>query len=164
MKKQLVELGFLKLMGIAVRTNNANEMDPQKSKIAKTLGNYWNNALALKLHSRSNPGLTYAVYTEFESDAHGEYTYFIGEQVDSFDNQETSKFQRCEIPPSSYQKFTTEPGKMPGLVIQAWQSIWLMNSSNLGGSRKYIADFEVYDQRATDPDNAIIDIYIGVNR
>lgn len=33
---------------------------------------------------------------------------------------------------------------------------------NFGGKRKYIADFEIYDQRAADPNNAVIDIYIGM--
>ena len=31
----------------------------------------------------------------------------------------------------------------------------------LSGKRKYIADFEVYDERASDPNNTVIDIYIG---
>jgi predicted transcriptional regulator YdeE len=32
-----------------------------------------------------------------------------------------------------------------------------------GGKRAYIADFEVYDERSRDPDNTIVDIYIGIN-
>ncbi len=37
-----------------------------------------------------------------------------------------------------------------------------MRTDNLGGKRKYIADFEVYDQRAANPNQAVIDIYIGI--
>ena len=51
---------------------------------------------------------------------------------------------------------------MPDVVIQAWQHIWTMNGAQLGGKRKYLVDFEVYDQRAMDPNNAIADIYIGI--
>ncbi|MCX6958657.1 MAG: hypothetical protein NT164_09000 [Verrucomicrobiae bacterium] len=27
----------------------------------------------------------------------------------------------------------------------------------------YLADFEVYDERATDPQKTILDIYVGIN-
>ena len=37
-----------------------------------------------------------------------------------------------------------------------------MEEKDLGGKRSYIADFEVYDQRAADSSHAIVDIYIGV--
>lgn len=37
-----------------------------------------------------------------------------------------------------------------------------MSANDLGGERVYIADFEIYDQRAADPSNAIADIYIGI--
>jgi predicted transcriptional regulator YdeE len=32
----------------------------------------------------------------------------------------------------------------------------------LGGDRRYATDFEIYDQRAQDPNNTILDIYIGL--
>lgn len=32
----------------------------------------------------------------------------------------------------------------------------------LGGERSYIADFEVYDERASDHLNVVLDIYIGI--
>lgn len=102
------------------------------------------------------------MYTEFESDEHGEYTYFIGEAVDSIQNQDLSQFRTLTIPASDYQKFTTAPGKMPEIVILSWQEIWKMNEKDFGGKRKYLADFEVYDQRAIDPSRSVIDIYIGI--
>ena len=51
---------------------------------------------------------------------------------------------------------------MPGIVVEAWQKIWQMSDSELGGVRSYIADFEIYDERAFDPQNAVVDIYIGI--
>jgi len=41
--------------------------------------------------------------------------------------------------------------------------LWKMNENDFGGKRKYLADFEVYDKRASDPSNAVVDIYIGLN-
>ena len=119
--------------------------------------------VAKNIKHRVNPGVTYSVYTEFESDEHGDYTYFIGEIVDSTDEQDLSQFKLLSIPESSYQKFTTEPGKMPDVVISAWQKIWAMKESDFGGKRKYISDFEIYDQRASNPNHAVIDIYIGIS-
>lgn len=157
-----MDLNSLKLLGITVRTNNKNEMDPKTSKIATTAGMYWNQNIANRFTHRKKPGVTYAVYTEFESNEHGEYTYFIGELVDDYDDQSNLDFTKLTIPTSRYQKFTTASGQMPNIVISAWQEIWQMESADFGGTRKYIADFEVYDQRASDLNNAVVDIFIGI--
>ncbi len=162
MNKEIVELDSLKLIGVTARTNNKNEMDPEKSKIASTAGRYWSENLANNFKHRLSPGTTYAVYTDYESDENGDYTYFIGELVDTFEGQDNETFEQLIIPASRYQKFTTQTGKMPEVVINAWQAIWQMQPSDFGGNRKYIADFEVYDQRASDPNSTIIDIYIGI--
>ena len=61
-------------------------------------------------------------------------------------------------------KFTTNPGSMPNVVIQAWQDIWKMSSSDFSGERSYIADFEIYDEKDSDSKNAVVDIYIGLNK
>ncbi len=162
MKKTEVELDSLSLIGLTARTNNKNEMNPEKSKIAKLAGYYWSNQIGKEFKDRSNSGITYSVYTEYESDEQGEYTYFIGERVKSLDKQDQSKFKPLVIPAGKYQKFTTEPGKIPDMVISSWQKIWQMPEEVLGGKRNYIADFEVYDQRASDVNHAVVDIYIGI--
>lgn len=162
MKKEMIRLDELTLVGLTARTNNQNEMNPTTSKIAALASFYWNNQIASAIKNRSNPGITYSVYTEFESDENGDYTYFIGEAVGSSKDQDLQRFKILHIPKSHYQKFTTPPGKMPEVVISAWQAIWKMQQSDLGGKRKYIADFEIYDQRAADLNNAVVDIYIGI--
>ena len=47
-------------------------------------------------------------------------------------------------------------------MIDAWQQIWRMFANDIGGKRAYQADFEVYNQRAVDPNNTIVDIHIGL--
>jgi predicted transcriptional regulator YdeE len=91
---------------------------------------------------------------------HGDYTYFSGEEVSSFDHIPDNR-QKLVIP-AKYQRFMTQSGKMPDVVIDAWQQIWKMSSDDRGGKRAYIADFELYDQRANDPSSASLDIYIGM--
>lgn len=161
MKKELMTKSEIKLIGLTTRTNNKNEMNPEISKIGKLAGHYWSQNIASQIPHRKNPGVTLSVYTEYDSNEHGDYTYFIGEEVSSFENV-PSEFQKLTIPAAKYQKFTTLAGKMPEVVINAWQQIWKMSANDFGGERAYIADFEVYDQRAIDPTNTSLDIYIGI--
>lgn len=51
---------------------------------------------------------------------------------------------------------------MPDVVISAWQKIWAMRKDDFVGKRKYFVDFEGYDQRASGPNNTVVDIYIGI--
>lgn len=161
MKKELLNKSEIKLVGLSTRTNNKNEMNPSTAKIGELARHFWIENSGEKISNRKNPGVTFSVYTEYDSNEHGDYTYFIGEEVSSFENV-ASNFQTLTIPAAQYQKFTTKAGKMPDVIIEAWQQIWQMSTKDLGGERAYVADFEVYDQRAVDPTQAIVDVYIGI--
>ena len=161
MKKELVNKSEIKLVGLTARTNNKNEMNPKTSKIGELVSRFWGQNIASQISNRKNPGVTLSIYTEYDNNEHGDYTYFIGEEVSSFENI-PAELQKLTIPAAKYQKFTTPTGKMPELVINAWQQVWKMSESDFEGVRTYIADFEVYDQRASDPANTSLDIYIGI--
>jgi len=161
MQKSLVNKLEIKLVGLHARTNTKSEMDPNTAKIGALAGQFWSQNIGNKIFNRVNPGTTFAVYTEYASDEHGDYTYFIGEEVSSFE-QVPSILNKLTIPATQYCKFTTPTGKMPDVVIQAWQKIWSMSHDCFGGKRAYQADFEVYDERAIDPAKTILDIYIGI--
>ncbi len=60
-----------------------------------------------------------------------------------------------------YAVFTSERGPVAKVVVETWKRIWSYYESPANGQRAYRADFEVYDQRAADPSNAQVDIYIG---
>ena len=161
MKQTATQLKEIKLFGITCRTNNNLEMDPSTAQIGATLQKYFEENLATTLVNRKSPGTTYCVYTEYESDATGDYTYFVGEEVNSLDTVPEG-MMALTIPPQHYTKFTTKAGSMPMVCISAWQEIWGMSSKELGEQRAYKADFEIYDNRAADPHAAILDIYIGI--
>jgi predicted transcriptional regulator YdeE len=165
MQKTTVTLAEIKLVGITTRTNNAHlfESDPSTNKVAATVQKYFHNGLADKISNRKKPGTTFCIYTKYESDFNGDYTYFIGEEVSSFEVL-SKDFETLIIPPQDYEKFTNEPGPMPSVCIDMWQNIWKMTTSDLGGERAYIADFEVYDERSADHTNVTLDIYIGVKK
>ena len=161
MKKTTTTLPEIKLVGITARTNLASEMNLATAKIGTTVQKYFHGGLYEKINTRKKPGVTYCVYTDYESDFTGSYTYFIGEEVDSFDCVPEG-FETLVIPLQNYAKFTTESGPMPAVCIGAWQKIWTMTPAEFGNERAYIADFEVYDERALDHQNVVLDIYVGL--
>lgn len=162
MQKDIIQLASIKLAGITTRTNNASEMDPERAKIGLTQQAYFASQVAdKKIANRKNPNTTLCVYTDYESDFTGDYTYFIGEEVSSFDGMDEC-LERLIIPAQTYAKFTNNPGPMPKVCIDMWKQIWQMQAPDLGGNRAYIADFEIYDERSRDKQNTRLDIYVGL--
>lgn len=51
---------------------------------------------------------------------------------------------------------------MPDVLVNAREGIWKMQDQELGGKRRYQTDFEIYDERASDHQNIVLDIYIGL--
>ncbi|HLY68093.1 MAG TPA: GyrI-like domain-containing protein, partial [Puia sp.] len=163
MQKTIITLAEKKLIGITTRTNNKQlfESDPSTNKVAAIVQKYFHNGLAEKIGDHKNPGTTFCIYTNYESDFNGDYAYFIGEEVTSFDKINEG-FESLIVPAQQYAKFTNQPGPMPLVCIDMWKNIWKMESADLDGKRAYIADFEIYDERSVDHNNVTLDIYIGI--
>jgi predicted transcriptional regulator YdeE len=66
------------------------------------------------------------------------------------------------IPAGKYAIFTTERGPAYKVVPDIWVKINSLPMAAPGGSRTYKADYEVYDERARDPQASVVDVYIGV--
>lgn len=163
MEKHYIKHPEIKLVGISVRTNNKNEFDSTQAKIPNTIEKYFTQNISEKILSRRNPGIIYCCYTDYENDMNGDYTYFIGEEVVNFSDKLT-ELGELVIPEQDYVRFANGPGKMPDVCIEMWQQIWKMSNKELGGSRNYKTDFELYDERSKDKTNTILDIYIGINK
>lgn len=149
------------IVGLAVITNNQECFDPKTNKIGPLIARYWQENVSENIPHRKNPGVTLSIYTHYETNEHGNYTYFFGEEVSSLEHCPAG-LSRCIIPAGKFVKLTTPQGKMPDVVIDAWIQIWKMTATDLGGKRVYLADFEIYDERASDPNAASIDIMIGI--
>jgi len=159
MEQTRTQLPEIMLIGITARTSNISEMDQSTAKIGTTVQQYFHNELSTKIPHRINPNTTYCVYTDYESDFNGNYTYFIGEEVDSLDDLPEG-FVALTIPLQNYTKFTNGPGPMPEVCIDIWKNVWA--DRELDTKRNYIADFEIYDERASDHSKVVLDIYIGI--
>lgn len=51
---------------------------------------------------------------------------------------------------------------MPEAVRDPWFKIWQMSEAELGGTRNYLFDYEVYDERAKDHSAIVLDVLIGI--
>lgn len=161
MNKKIEQLPAIKLVGITARTSNSIEMNVDTAKIGVTMQRFFMGGMSAKISQRKNPGRVFAVYTNYESNEHGAYTYFLGEEVSSFEGV-GPEFETLTISGQTYIKLTSNPGPIPAVVINLWQNIWGMQASELGGQRAYVADFEIYDARSQNQSNAVVDIYIGI--
>jgi predicted transcriptional regulator YdeE len=149
--------GFV-VIGIQVRTANADESDPTSARIPG-LWARWAN-VAADVPPRTDEAL-YAVYTDYESDQHGAYTLTIGHAV-SAEVATPPDMARVVVPSGRYAVVTSRQGPMPAVVVEAWQRVWAAAEVELGGRRAFTVDYEVYDQRSRDPAQAEMEINLSV--
>jgi predicted transcriptional regulator YdeE len=147
------------VVGISVRTSNAEQMTP-----ARPIGKQWERlfqeGLLAAIPNKSDPKII-AVYSDYASDKDGEYNYLLGARVTKVENLPAGMVVK-NVPAGRYAVFTSERGSVQKVVVEMWQRVWATPKSELGGDRTYKADFEVYDQRAQNPADAVVDLYIAV--
>ena len=161
MKPKLVQLDEFEVVGIAVRTNNATEAGPD-GVIGKQWQRFMSDGSLAKIPNRADQSI-YAVYTDYAGDANGDYTFVIGAKVHpSRERKIPSGMIVTTDPAGRYAVFTSERGQVARVIVATWKQIWSYYQTPANGQRAYRADFELYDQRAADPKNAQVDIYIGV--
>jgi predicted transcriptional regulator YdeE len=102
-----------------------------------------------------------ALYTDYETDEHGPYTYVLGAKVSAASKIPQGMVAR-RVPAGRYAVFTSDRGPVAEVGLNTWKRIWALPQSNPEIHRNYKTDLEVYDQRAVDPKNAQIDIYVGI--
>lgn len=96
----------------------------------------------------------YAVYFGYDGDHTQPFSYFIGCRV-SEGTAVPQGMDGLSIPGQTYNQVTAR-GPVPDCIATAWKKIW---GSEI--DRAYQYDFEVYDQRSQDWNNAEIDIFIS---
>lgn len=102
----------------------------------------------------------YAVYSNYESDFNGDYDFTLG--LRSPTQKEIPGLNKVQIPEGNYVHLETEKGPSNKVVFELWQKVWKLSDKELGGTRAYKADYEVYGMSAVDPDNAVVDLLLGI--
>lgn len=138
---ELVKIESFAVSGSSVRTNNAAEASgPGK------LSSLWTKFYE---SYRPSSGTVYGVYSDYQSDASGDYTVTAGTKTTSAGASDVT------VKSGDYLRFPAN-GEMPGAIIEAWKSVWEFFSKKQPYVRLYETDFEQYDG----PTSA--GIYIGV--
>jgi predicted transcriptional regulator YdeE len=148
------------VIGVSVRTNNAKEQTPD-GQIGKTWQRLSQEKLLANIPNKADKN-TIAVYTDYAGDKNGDYTFILGARVTS-DKEVPAGMVAVKVPSGRYAKYTSEKGPAYKVVPDVWKHIWETPSSTPIGNRAYKTDFEVYDQRAVDPEKSQVDIYVGIN-
>jgi predicted transcriptional regulator YdeE len=155
--KKVHQEGF-SIIGIEARTSNALEMKGE-GVIGKQWQKFFQEGIQQKIANRADSNL-YAVYTDYASDRNGEFSLVIGVRVNTGATVPPGMALK-KIPAGGYALITSAKGPVGKVVAAAWQQVWaLEDKAQL--ARAYKADFEVYDSRATDPQNSQVDLYVGL--
>jgi predicted transcriptional regulator YdeE len=147
------------VVGIAVRTSNAKEITSEGA-----IGKQWERLMReglLATIPNKVDGSIMALYTDYASDKDGEYTFVLGARVTKAENIPAGMVAK-KVPGGRYAVFTSQKGPVEKVVVETWQRVWATPKNALGGERTYKADFEIYDQRAHNPANAVVDLYVAV--
>ena len=159
MNPKVIEREAFTVVGIAARTSNAREMTAD-GIIGKQWGRLMQEGLLAKIPNKADQNIV-AVYTEYASDHNGEYTFLLGARVKSDEGVPAGMVAK-KIPAGKFAVFTSEKGAAESVVPETWMKINSLPRSAVGGDRVYRADYEIYDERAADPANAQVDVYVGI--
>jgi predicted transcriptional regulator YdeE len=153
--KRLIEYPAFTFVGLSTRTSNAEEA-AGSGKIAAVWERFYAENWLQKIPNQSDPGVVIALYNGYEADASAPYSLSVGVKVNdaAVVPQGLTTFS---VPAATYAMFTSARGPIPGIVFDVWKEIW---SSDI--DRAYRSDFEVYDARSRDRNNAQIDVCVSV--
>jgi predicted transcriptional regulator YdeE len=155
---KLTNVSAFTVIGIEARTNNAKE-STANGIIPKQWQKFFTEGTPGKIPSVTGTNF-YAVYSEYASDHNGDYNYVIGQAVKDGTAAPNGLVLK-HVPAGKYAVFTTEIGPFAKVIPDAWQNIFKLEEEGKL-KRAYKTDFEIYDQRAQNPQNGQIDIYIGL--
>ena len=143
------------IVGIAIKTTNTNNQ--AASDIPKLWEKFMGEGILEKIPNKVD-NVVYSMYTDYEGDYTTPYTTIIGCKVKNID-QLPDGMEARHVQASDYQKFTVNGDLNQGIIINQWLKIWERSDLN----RTYQADFEVYGEKAMNPANAEVDIFISIH-
>ena len=146
------------VVGLAARTANAREMTPE-GVIPKLWGRVMREGLLATIPNRVGSEII-ALYTEYESDKDGPYTFVIGARVTALGALPGGMTAK-DVQAGDYAVLRTGANPAKDAVVTFWQQIWsLENSHQL--RRAYRTDYEVH--HFADKGEAAVEIYVGVKK
>lgn len=141
------------VIGISIRTTN------EKGQASIDIPALWNKFMAegiLEKIPNKFDNSIYCIYTEYEKDHTKPYTTILGCKVSTLNNIPNGMVGKT-FEEANYSKQIAKGNIMQGIVFNEWLKIW---NSDL--QRTFTADFEVYGEKAQNPENAEVDIFVAI--
>lgn len=141
------------IIGKAIRTTNENGRSA--TDIPQLWAKFFSESSIAEIPNKIDRTV-YCVYTDYEKDHTRPYTTILGCRVSSLD-EIPEGFTGKVIEGGNYTQMKAQGKTSEGIVFLEWVKIW---SSDM--PRTYTTDFEVYGDKAQNPDDAEIDIFVAV--
>lgn len=157
-KPKPVEQPGFEVIGIEARTNNTAEAGPT-GVIPQQWQRFYMEGLRDRIPDKLDASVI-AVYTDYASDANGEYAFVLGAKVKPGTKPPEGMVAK-QVPAGKYMEFTSDRGPLPQVVPALWRAIYGYFQPPSAPPRAYRADYEVYDA-AVDPNNGQTNVFVGV--
>lgn len=138
----------LMISGISTITNNELEMSEENGKIPELWEEYFQKDIYKKTFDKANSDFMYGVYSNYESDASGNYKVTVGVEV-------TKPKNAIVIEDKKYLVFSKQ-GELPMVVVELWAEIWDYFEKNSEYVRAFEIDFEKYAKEDE------VEIYVSI--
>ncbi|HLH03779.1 MAG TPA: GyrI-like domain-containing protein [Bryobacteraceae bacterium] len=144
------------VVGLEARTSNAREMTSD-GVIPKLWQQLMGKNLLAKIPNRTGNEVI-ALYTDYQSDKDGAYTYLLGARVSAADAMPDGMKART-VPAGDYAVFEKHGNLANDAVVGLWKQVWaLENEHQL--ARAYRTDYEVHHFAQTG--ETAVELCIGV--
>jgi predicted transcriptional regulator YdeE len=158
---ELKQLSSFKLIGVELRTTNANGQAMQEIPL------FWERLIRNKtfaqIPGQVEPNLIYAAYVDYDDDfkvggfQKGFYTLIVGSKVASLE-EVPQGFVAREFPAEKHAVLQMK-GQAAKVVPEAWKRVW---SSSFPFKRKLSCDLEVYNMDALVDAEREISLWVSV--
>jgi predicted transcriptional regulator YdeE len=150
----VMELDEMVLHGLSLnkKTSNTN------GQSAHDCGSLWQKFASencFNLITNKMSEQIFAVYHEYEGDHTGQFGYFIGCKV-SKESEVPEGLKKLVVTKGNFMKFVAK-GTIPNCISETWKTIWASEIK-----RAYQADFEVYDERSANWNDAEVDVFVSI--
>lgn len=148
-----IKINPFNIIGISVRTTN------EKEQSTKEIADLWEQFMSKNILSNIPNKVDYTIYslyTEYEGDYTKPYTVIIGCKVNHL-NEIPEGMIGKSFEGGNFIQITTKGDLTKGLIVNQWSKIWSMNLD-----RTYSVDFEVFGEKAQNPNDAEVDFLIAV--
>jgi len=140
------------VVGFAVRTSNADEMDPSRARLPALWARAGAPGAFAHVPGKVDENL-YAVLTDYESDHNGAYTQIVGVAVRAAAALPEGMVA-VRVPGVPSMRLEAR-GPMPEALRECWQRVWKHTESGGVPPRAFTTDLEIHH-----PDG--VDLYVAI--